>query len=112
MIFFGISKTVIYLSIFGFILILISVIVNSSSQAIWQSKVQSQLQGRVFSSRRVISQLISVIPMLSSGPIVDNFLYKFFIDSNRFFSFFGPEKKELCLFLQHFLGFLHLLLHW
>ncbi len=104
MIFFGISKTVIYLSIFGFILILITVIVNSSSQAIWQSKVQSQLQGRVFSARRVISQLVSVIPMLSSGPIVDNFLYKFFIDSNRFFSFFGPGKEGAMSFLATFSG--------
>jgi len=66
--------------------------------------VQSQLQGRVFSARRVISQLVSVIPMLSSGPIVDNFLYKFFIDSNRFFSFFGPGKEGAMSFLATFSG--------
>ena len=104
MIFFGISKTVIYLSIFGFLLTVLGVITNSSSQAIWQSKVPPQLQGRVFSARRVIAQLVGTIPMLSSGPIVDNFLYKFFIDSNRFFSFFGPGKGGAMSFLAVFSG--------
>jgi MFS family permease len=104
MIFFGLTKTVIFLSIFGFFIMFINVITNSSSQAIWQSKVTPQLQGRVFSARRVIAQLVGTIPMISSGPIVDKFLYKFFVDSNKFFNFFGSGKGGALSFLATFSG--------
>jgi len=106
MIFFGLTKTVIYLSIFGFFIMFLNVITNSSSQAIWQSKVPPHLQGRVFSARRVIAQLVGTIPMISSGPIVDKFLYKFFIDSNKFFNYFGTGKGGALSFLAVFSGIL------
>lgn len=102
--FFGLAKTVFLLSILGFFISLTSVITNSSSQAIWQSKISPDLQGRVFSARRVIAQLVGVIPMISSGPIVDKFLYKFFINSNRFVNIFGFEKEGALSFLAFFSG--------
>jgi MFS family permease len=45
------------------------------SQAIWQMKVPIQLQGRVFSARKIIAQSPGPISMAISGPLVDYFLY-------------------------------------
>ena len=46
-------------------------IINSSNQAIWQSKVQPDLQGRVFSVRRMIAQITAPAAMLVAGPLAD-----------------------------------------
>jgi len=46
-------------------------VLNSSNQAIWQSKVPPDLQGRVFSIRRLIAQITVPIAMLSAGPLAD-----------------------------------------
>ncbi|MEM8857044.1 MAG: MFS transporter [Chloroflexota bacterium] len=47
-------------------------IMNGSNQAIWQSKVPPQLQGRVFATRRLIAQITLPIAMLVSGVLADN----------------------------------------
>jgi hypothetical protein len=44
---------------------------NGSSQAIWQSKVPPEVQGRVFSARALIAQLSSPIGMVIAGPLAD-----------------------------------------
>lgn len=46
-------------------------IINSSNQAIWQSKVPPDLQGRVFSVRRMIAQITAPLAMLIAGPLAD-----------------------------------------
>ena len=46
-------------------------LLNSSNQAIWQSKVPPDLQGRVFSIRRLIAQITVPIAMLAAGPLAD-----------------------------------------
>jgi len=43
------------------------------SQSIWQSKVPSEYQGRVFSSRRMIAFAIMPLSMVVSGPLADRF---------------------------------------
>jgi len=101
---FGLSRNLFFLSIFGFISQLMIVIANSSSQAIWQSKVPPQIQGRVFSARRVIAQLVGTIPMISSGPIVDNILSKYFNKSTNFLSLFGYGKEGAMSFMASFAG--------
>lgn len=103
-IFLGLARSVILLSISGFIIQVAGVFANTSSQAIWQSKIPPQLQGRVFSARRVIAQLVGTIPMISSGPIVDKYLYKFFVDSNRYLTIFGSGKGGAISFLTLFSG--------
>lgn len=42
-----------------------------SNQAIWQAKVPPDVQGRVFSTRRLIAQLASPISLLAAGPLAD-----------------------------------------
>jgi hypothetical protein len=46
-------------------------IINGSSQALWQTKVAADLQGRVFAVRRMIAQSIQPISMLLAGPLAD-----------------------------------------
>jgi hypothetical protein len=46
-------------------------ILNGSNQAIWQAKVAPDVQGRVFSVRRLIAQITSPLAMLLAGPLAD-----------------------------------------
>ncbi len=46
-------------------------IINSSNQAIWQSKIPPDIQGRVFSVRRVLAQISAPVSMLVAGPLAD-----------------------------------------
>jgi MFS transporter, DHA3 family, macrolide efflux protein len=46
-------------------------ILNGSNQAIWQAKVAPDLQGRVFSVRRLIAQIAAPVAMLMAGPLAD-----------------------------------------
>ncbi len=46
-------------------------IINGSNQAIWQSKVAPDVQGRVFAVRRLIAQVTAPVAMLLAGPLAD-----------------------------------------
>jgi MFS family permease len=46
-------------------------IINGSNQAIWQVKVAPDVQGRVFSIRRLIAWFVTPISMLIAGPLAD-----------------------------------------
>jgi predicted MFS family arabinose efflux permease len=46
-------------------------IVNGSNQALWQSKVPPDLQGRVFAVRRVIAQISIPVGTAIAGPLAD-----------------------------------------
>jgi MFS transporter, DHA3 family, macrolide efflux protein len=54
-----------------FIMMFVFPLLNGSSQAIWQSKVAPEVQGRVFSVRRFIAQITSPISMALAGPLAD-----------------------------------------
>nr|MBI2905855.1 MFS transporter [Chloroflexota bacterium] len=58
-----------YLSNFGAHLAIPSV--DGSNQSIWQAKVPPQVQGRVFSARRVVAQVTVPLGLLLSGPLAD-----------------------------------------
>lgn len=49
-------------------------LIDSSSQAIWQSKVAPDIQGRVFAARRMIAWLANPIGAALAGPLADSFL--------------------------------------
>ena len=56
----------------GFVALLAIVpIVNTSSQVLWQTKVPLDMQGRVFSLRRTVSQVASPLAMVAAGPLAD-----------------------------------------
>jgi MFS transporter, DHA3 family, macrolide efflux protein len=46
-------------------------LINSSNQAIWQSKVAPDVQGRVFATRRLIAWLVNPLATLIAGPVAD-----------------------------------------
>jgi MFS family permease len=50
---------------------LIGPLVNASNQAIWQSKVAPDLQGRVFSARRLIAWFTNPISPIIAGTLAD-----------------------------------------
>ena len=46
-------------------------IINASNQAIWQAKVEPDVQGRIFGVRRMIAWAISPLARLIAGPLAD-----------------------------------------
>ena len=54
-----------------FLLALFSPLINGCNQAIWQAKVEPDVQGRVFTARLVIAWLVQPISMLLAGPMAD-----------------------------------------
>jgi MFS family permease len=54
-----------------FMMITLTPLINGSNQAIWQSKVAPEVQGRVFSVRRFIAQITAPISMAVAGPLAD-----------------------------------------
>jgi DHA3 family macrolide efflux protein-like MFS transporter len=66
-------------------------VVNASNQAIWQSKVPPDIQGRVFSVRRLIAQVVAPISMLVAGPLADKVFEPAMATANSTLgSFLGP----------------------
>jgi DHA3 family macrolide efflux protein-like MFS transporter len=49
-------------------------IANGCSQAIWQTTVAPDVQGRVFAARRLIAMLVSPLARLAAGPLADRVL--------------------------------------
>ena len=48
-------------------------LIDGSNQAIWQSKVPPNKQGRVFAARRLIAQASMAISMILAGPLADGY---------------------------------------
>lgn len=46
---------------------------TSSNQAIWLSKIDPEIQGRVFASRYLIAQITTLIGAVIAGPLADRF---------------------------------------
>ncbi len=68
----GISPFIPFLAAAGFGLLFTLPIINGSSQAIWQSKVAPDVQGRVFSVRRMIAMSMTPLAYIVAGPLADN----------------------------------------
>ena len=49
-------------------------IANGASQVLWQTKVEPDIQGRVFAMRRMIAQSIAPVATLMAGPLIDQIL--------------------------------------
>ncbi len=71
---FGLGRSIPVWAVAAFIGVFISPIVNGSNQALWQAKVPPDLQGRVFSIRRLIAWFVSPLAMLIAGPLADKVL--------------------------------------
>ncbi len=67
----GISPLIPVLAAAGFGLMFTMPIINGSSQAIWQSKVAPDVQGRVFAVRRMIAMSMTPLAYIAAGPLAD-----------------------------------------
>jgi len=72
MLFLGLGQTPALWIIAAFFTFFSLPIINGSSQAIWQSKVAPDVQGRVFAARSIIAQIGIPVSMLLAGPFADN----------------------------------------
>ena len=68
----GFRPSLTLISIGGFIAMLFIPITNGSSQALWQSKVAPDVQGRVFAMRRMLASAASPLGILIAGPLADH----------------------------------------
>jgi DHA3 family macrolide efflux protein-like MFS transporter len=96
----------VYLWVIGaFIMMVLNPIINGSNQAIWQSKVSPEIQGRVFSARAFIATISQPIAMAITGPLADGFLLPGMMDGGVLAPIFGwlvgvgPGKGISLLFL-------------
>jgi DHA3 family macrolide efflux protein-like MFS transporter len=64
-------------------------VVNGASQAIWQSKVAPDVQGRVFASRRMIAWLMDPIIPVLAGLLADYVTEPFMKSGKGLAVFFG-----------------------
>jgi MFS family permease len=72
MILMGLRPSIPLMAVAGFGLMFTMPIINGSSQAIWQSKVPPDLQGRVFSVRRMIAWSTLPLAYVTAGQMADN----------------------------------------
>lgn len=79
---FGISGFHILWFIALFLLHLAVPMGNGCNQAIWQAKVAPEVQGRVFSVRRLVAQITAPISMLIAGPLADKVMEPAMQNSN------------------------------
>jgi hypothetical protein len=67
----GVSPLIPVIAVAGFGLMFTMPIINGSSQAIWQSKVDPDVQGRVFAVRRMIAWSMIPLAYIVAGPLAD-----------------------------------------
>lgn len=67
----GLTTSVVFITVCFFLALFCIPIINSSSQALWQSKVDPGIQGRVFSLRRMLSTSLYPLAIIAAGPLVD-----------------------------------------
>jgi DHA3 family macrolide efflux protein-like MFS transporter len=68
---FGVGRSLPVWLVAGFFAAIINVYINASNQSIWQAKVPADVQGRVFSARRMIAQVVGPLGILLAGPLAD-----------------------------------------
>jgi MFS family permease len=68
----GATATLWMMAAAGFMMMFVFPIINGSSQAIWQRKVAADVQGRVFSVRRMIAWSTTPIAYVLAGYLNDN----------------------------------------
>jgi DHA3 family macrolide efflux protein-like MFS transporter len=67
----GLGQSLLLWAVGAFLLMFFMPLVNGSSQAIWQAKVQPDIQGKVFATRRLIAQISAPAAMILGGRLAD-----------------------------------------
>jgi MFS family permease len=85
----GLGRGAVAWSIGMFLFSFFAPILNGSNQAIWQAKVPPDVQGRVFTTRRLIAWLVTPLSRLAAGPLVDRVLEPAMAEGGRLVPAFG-----------------------
>jgi MFS transporter, DHA3 family, macrolide efflux protein len=85
----GLAGTPMFWALGAFIMMSFNPIINGSNQAIWQSKVPPEMQGRVFSARAFIALISQPIAMAITGPLADGFLLPGMMEGGSLAPIFG-----------------------
>jgi MFS transporter, DHA3 family, macrolide efflux protein len=67
----GVTTSIVFITACFFLFLFFIPIVNSCSQALWQSKVEPTIQGRVFTIRRMLGISLYPLAIIMAGPLVD-----------------------------------------
>ncbi len=67
----GLRASIPLFAVAGFAMMLVQPLMNASSQAIWQAKVEPDVQGRVFAVRRMIAWSTAPLGTLLAAPLAD-----------------------------------------
>ena len=86
---FGLGRALPVWGLAFFVSALVGPLINASNQAIWQAKVAPDLQGRVFSARRLIAWMTSPITPLIGGTLADFVLEPAMADGGSLAGTFG-----------------------
>jgi MFS family permease len=68
---FGVAQSVPVWMLANFFAGFLLPVLNGSSQSIWQAKTPADIQGRVFTARRMIAQITSPVAFIIAGPLAD-----------------------------------------
>lgn len=85
----GLGQNLPVWAVAGFIFAFFVPIINASNQSIWQAKVEPDVQGRVFSTRRLIAWLILPFAQLVAGPLADQVFEPALQEGGRLADTFG-----------------------
>ncbi|HWQ22271.1 MAG TPA: MFS transporter, partial [Clostridia bacterium] len=67
----GVGRSLAVWAVAGFVGSMTMPVMNGLSQSIWQCKVPADVQGRVFSARMQLSQVVTPVAMIASGAMAD-----------------------------------------
>ncbi len=85
----GLGQTVPVWLVAAFLGAFFAPVINASNQAIWQAKVEPDVQGRVFSTRRLIAWLVTPLAQLVAGPLADQVFEPAMQEGGRLADTFG-----------------------
>lgn len=86
----GVGQTPLVWTAARFLGTLIGPVVNASNQSIWQARVAPDVQGRVFSTRRLIAWVSMPLATLVAGPLADYVMEPAMNEGGSLASVFGP----------------------
>jgi len=82
----GLGRSLPFWLIAHFLMMCVNPLLNGSNQAIWQMKTAPEVQGRVFSVRRLVAQITAPISMAIAGPLADGVFEPLFSSSDHWLS--------------------------
>ena len=85
----GVGRSPFIWAAIAFFMIFFVPIINGSSQAIWQTKVAPDVQGRVFAARGMIAQIGAPVAMLLAGPLADRVFEPAMMSGGNWVPLFG-----------------------